>query len=290
MLKNIIATLTLSGILLFSGQVSARQWKILADIKVLRNLEYAKIDGQSLKLDLYLPQKLNSAKKPKLLVWIHGGGWVKGSKTKINPSILHLVNDGYAAASIDYRLTGLASHPKQIHDCKGAIRWLRANAQKFGYDATNIGVGGGSAGGHLALLLGMSNGIKELEGNVGGNLEQSSAVQAVVDLFGPSELKLFAKSSKRFGHRKPAKLLNSATPLNYLSKDDPPILIFHGEQDRLVPKSQSEHLHERYQEAKLESALYIIPGAKHGGRQFSDKTRRNLIKEFFDKHINPQVH
>jgi acetyl esterase/lipase len=285
MSKSLITVVSLIVLFCCSGELSARRIRVPDGVKVLRDLEYAKVDGQSLRLDLYLPENPTTGKKPKLLVWIHGGGWMKGSKSKINPTIINLVADGYAAASIDYRLTGLTSHPKQIHDCKGAIRWLRANAGKYGYDANRIGVGGGSAGGHLVLLLGMSGDVKELEGNVGGNLGQSSRVQAVVDLFGPSELELFAKKSKRFGRRKSVELLRSATPLNYLSKDDASILIFHGDQDHVVPKEQSEYLHKRYQAAGLESTLYIISGSGHGGMKFSDKTRRTLVKKFFDKHI-----
>jgi acetyl esterase/lipase len=108
-------------------------------VKVMKDLEYANLDEESLRLDLYLPEKSDT--KPPLLVWIHGGGWTKGSKSGINPIFIRLTAEGYAAATIDYRLDGLVSHPKQIHDCKGAIRWLRANADKYGYDVTRIGVG-----------------------------------------------------------------------------------------------------------------------------------------------------
>ena len=206
-------------------------------VRVLRDLEYASVDGESLRLDLYLPEK--SETKPPLLVWIHGGGWTKGSKSGITPIFIRLTGEGYATASIDYRLEGLVSHPKQIHDCKGAIRWLRANADKYGYDVTRIGVGGGSAGGHLVLLLGMSSGVEELEGDVGGNRDQSSQVHAVVDLFGPSALGLFADASERFRYNKTPELLKSASPVTYLSKDDPPLLIFHGDKDQVVPLGQS---------------------------------------------------
>lgn len=252
-------------------------------VQVVRDLEYARVDGESLHLDLYLPQK--SEARPPLLVWIHGGGWTRGSKSQINPALIRLTAEGYAAASIDYRLTGLISHPKQIHDCKGAIRWLRANADKYGYDVTRIGVGGGSAGGHLALLVGLSGGVKELEGDVGGNLDRSSKVHAVVDLFGPSALGLFAEESERFRRNKTPELLKSASPVTYLSADDPPVLIFHGDEDQLVPLRQSEHLHKRLQETGLESSFHVIEGAGHGGMQFSDSTRYALIREFFARHI-----
>ena len=257
--------------------------RLPAGVKAIRDVEYAKVEGQSLKLDLYVPEK-SDAKCP-LLVWIHGGGWTKGSKNGVNSSMLRLAGEGYAVASIDYRLTGLQSHPKQIHDCKGAIRFLRAGADKYGYDATRIGAGGGSAGGHLVLLLGLSGGVKQLEGVVGGNLDESSTVQAVLDLYGPSDLTLFGKRNTRFAQGKAAEMLKSVSPVTYISKGDPPLLIFQGDKDPLVPKAQSEHMHELYRKAGLESALHIIPGAGHGGPQFTDATRSALVKAFFDKHI-----
>jgi acetyl esterase/lipase len=162
---------------------------------------------------------------------------------------------------------------------------LRANADKYGYDVSRIGAGGGSAGGHLVLLLGLSSGVKELEGDVGGNLDQSSKVDAIVDVFGPSDLGLFAERSERFRQNKTPEMLKSASPMTYLSEDDPPVLILHGDKDRLVPLSQSEHLHQRYKEMGLESSLHVIEGAGHGGPQFSDPTHYELVKEFLDRHI-----
>lgn len=241
--------------------------KIPEGVKVHYDLEYAVVDGQSLKLDLYIPE--HSEVKPPLLVWIHGGGWTRGSKSQFNPMFVRLSGEGYATASVEYRLDGLQSHPKQIHDCKGAIRWLRSQADKYGYDATRIGLGGGSAGGHLALLLGLGAGVEALEGDVGGNLDQSSQVSAIVDLFGP------ITPGKR----------EELSPLTYLDASDPPVIIFHGDQDPTVNVSESELLHERYQQAGLESSLYIIPGAAHGGMVFSDAERYALVKAFLGRHI-----
>jgi acetyl esterase/lipase len=269
-------------------QQRGRARSIPAGVKVLRDVEYASVDGKPLRLDLYLPQR--SQTKPPLLVWIHGGGWTKGSKSGINPIFIRLTADGYASASIDYRLAGLTSHPQQIHDCKGAIRWLRAHADKYGYDVTRIGVGGGSAGGHLALLVGLSGDVEELEGDVGGNTEQSSRVHAVVDIFGPSALGLFAEQRERFRHNKTPELLRSASPVTYLTADDPPLLIFHGDRDPVVPLGQSEHLHERYREAGLKSTLHVIEGAGHGGPEFSDAARFELVKEFLARHIKQIGH
>jgi acetyl esterase/lipase len=246
--------------------------------RALRDLEYAQVDGQSLKLDLYLPAPSDG--KPPLFVWIHGGGWRNGSKAQVNPVVRRLTGDGYATASIDYRLEGLESHPTQIHDCKGAVRWLRAHADEYGYDPERIAVGGGSAGGHLALLLGLSAGVKALEGEVGGNLDQPSAVLAIVDLFGPA-------SFDRQSSRRPAMadLFRSAAPVTYLDAGDPPVIIFHGDKDPTVPVAQSKLLDERCRKLGLESSLHIIEGAGHGGLQFSDEERYALTKAFLDRHL-----
>lgn len=254
-------------------------------VSVLSDLEYAVVNGTSLKLDLYLPK--NSTAAPPLIVWIHGGGWVNGDKSMVNRAVIALSAEGYAVASVNYRLTGMDSHPQQIHDVKGAVRWLRANAGTYGYDASRIGAGGGSAGAHLALLLGLSANEKTLEGDIGGNLDQSSSVQAVIDLFGPSDLELFAESSKRFRQKRSQnrEVWKLASPLNYLSADDPPVLIMHGDTDPVVPLSLSILLHERYQQAGLESELHVIEGAGHGGMVFSDSTRKQMMKEFFDRYI-----
>ncbi len=268
----------------------AAAMQLPAGVKVLRDLEYAQVDGATLRLDLYLPEI--SETRPPLLVWIHGGGWTKGSKSALNPVFRRLTAQGYAVASIDYRLDGLASHPRQIHDCKGAIRWLRASADTYGYDPARIGVGGGSAGGHLVLLLGLSGGVDELEGDVGGNLDQSSRVQAVVDLYGPSALGQLAERSERFRRNQPPEALatfdamaRSASPVTYLTADDPPLLILHGDKDPVVSVSQSQLMHDRYQEAGLDSSLRVIAGAQHGGPEFSTADIESLVKEFLDHHI-----
>ncbi|MEE9368606.1 MAG: alpha/beta hydrolase fold domain-containing protein [Pontiella sp.] len=267
-------------------QRPSRQRQLPENITAHRDLEYAVEDGESLQLDLYLPK---DAKNPPLIVWIHGGGWRNGDKANVNPAILRLSGEGYAVASINYRLKDLSIHPKNIHDCKGAVRWLRAQAETYGYDSARIAVGGSSAGGHLSLLLGMSSGIEELEGTVGGNVDQSSAVKAIVDFYGPSELMIMAETQERFNraHDFESGQLHSASPLVHRTPDDPPVLILHGDKDKTVPVSQSELLDERYQKAGLESELHILEAAGHGGMVFSDETRYQLIKAFLDRHLKP---
>src|SRR5208337_2774380 len=154
-------------------------------VKVQRNIEYVENGHERNRLDLYLPEKAEG--RLPLIVWIHGGGWRAGNKE--NPPGLGLVGHGYALASINYRYSQQAVFPAQIEDCKAAIRWLRANAKKYNLDTKHIGVWGASAGGHLVALLGTTGSVKELEGT-GGNLDQSSQVQCVLDWFGPTD---FAK-------------------------------------------------------------------------------------------------
>ncbi|MGJ8652241.1 MAG: alpha/beta hydrolase fold domain-containing protein [Opitutaceae bacterium] len=250
-----------------------------------RDIEFATIEGTSLKLDLYLPKSSDTA--PPLIVWIHGGGWKSGDKANVNPAILRLSGEGYAVASINYRLKDISIHPKNIQDCKGAVRWLRANAATYGYDAERVAVGGSSAGGHLALLLGLSAENNELEGSVGGNLEQSSAVKAIVDFYGPSDLVTMAKESERFkrAHTFTEAQVQHASPLTYLSKQAPPLLIFHGDRDGTVPVAQSESIHERYQALGLDSELRIFKDAGHGGTVFSSDTTYQQIQRFLDAHL-----
>ena len=123
------------------------------------DLVFAEIGGHELLLDVSVP---NNVCGPPLIIWIHSGGW-RGGSHKAN-RISWIVEYGYAMASISYRLTDRAVFPAQIHDCKGAVRWLRANAERFGYDATRTVAAGASAGAHLAMLLGTSAGVKALEG------------------------------------------------------------------------------------------------------------------------------
>jgi len=189
-----------------------------------------------------------------VILWIHGGGWSKGRKEQHSPAISFL-NDGYAVASIEYRLSGEAPFPAQIEDCKAAVRWLRANAAKYNLDADRIGAWGHSAGGHLSALLGTSGGVQELEGN-GDNMSYSSRVQAVCDVSGPADLlRLYHDASDASTGTRPKAtsyidaLLGgpaeqnktkamAASPITYVSKDDPPFLIIHGENDFSVPASR----------------------------------------------------
>lgn len=263
--------------------------------KAHRDIVFAEVGGHQLKLDLHLPS--GNVRAP-LVVWIHGGGWRAGSRK--NVPLLGLTKDGYAIASISYRFAKDAIFPAQIHDCKAAVRWLRVNADRYGYNADWIGVAGSSAGGHLALLMGVSSGVKELEGNVGGNLDQSSATQAVIDYFGPSDFVLrgrtqpgrayteksgsFALLGGVMNGRLDPEVERFASPAHYVSKDDPPLLIFHGKIDTTVLLDQSEQIAKLYEKAGLKARLVVLDKAGHGGRQFFTGKYFETARMFFESH------
>jgi len=249
-------------------------------VKALRDVEYARADGTSLLLDLYVPEEGPDKALP-LVVWIHGGGWRAGSKEGCRA--LPLAGEGYVVASINYRLTHEAVFPAQIFDCKAAIRWLRAHAQEYHIDPDRVGVWGSSAGGHLVALLGTSGDVKALEGDL-GNPEQSSRVQAVCDWFGPTDFLTMRQQAserrRRLDAARPSAELQLiggtiderrglavlASPVTYVSEDDPPFLIAHGDSDPVVPVQQSQLFHDALKKAGVDSALLVLEGQGHGFR------------------------
>jgi len=259
----------------------------------VKNIEFAVVNGHSLKLDLYLPRQRGGP----LVVWIHGGGWRGGSKDRC--PVTWLTDHGYAVASIAYRLTDKATFPAQIHDCKGAVRWLRAHADEYGYSVERVAVAGSSAGGHLAALLGTSGGVPELEGDVGGNGEQSSRVDAVVDYFGPTDFILRSQNqpSRANVEGSPVNLLlgggadqqvelaRLASPVTHVTADDPPFLVLHGDRDKTVFLDQSQRIQAEFEQRELPLTLHVLAGAGHGGKEFFEGRPRALVIEFLDRRL-----
>ena len=261
------------------------------DVRTERNLEYVKDGHERNKLDLYLPAKSDGPVP--VIVWVHGGAWSMGSKD--NCPAVRFVARGYAVASINYRYSQQAKYPAQIEDCKAAVRWLRANAKKYNLDPDHIGAWGESAGGHLVALLGTTGDAKELEG-AGGNLDQSSRVQAVVDFFGPTDFTQMGKPEQDTPDTPLAKLLGGrvlenkdkaakANPITFVTKKAAPFLIMHGDKDPLVPHEQSKLLEEALKKSDVEVNLVIVKDAGHRFDQMSTPENRKLIEEFFDKHL-----
>lgn len=249
-------------------------------------------------LDLTIPA--TALKPAPLIVFIHGGGWLKGTK---RPGVAPLVvPHGYACASINYRLTDEAIFPAQIYDCKAAIRFLRAHAGEYNIDPDHIGVWGISAGGHLAALLGTTNGDKALEGDE-GNLATSSDVQAVADWCGPTDLVSAVKQAKPDNLAKLSSpdgvlarllgglpdqhpdLAKQASPVDHVSKKmagGPPFFILHGDADNVVPFEQSEELYEKLRGVGAPVEMQAVNDAGH---DLSSKEGFELTRTFFDQHL-----
>ena len=255
--------------------------------KVIKDIEFAKVGGQSLKLDLYLPSKPKNAA---LVIWIHGGGWRNGTKEKC--FITWLPEHGYAMASISYRLSNIAKFPAQLHDCKGAVRWLRAHAKQYGFNPDKFYVAGASAGGHLTALMATTSGHEKLEGTTGGNLKQSSAVQGAIDYYGATDFILRSKTQPSRANEKGSVVYDLlgggahekieaaklASACYHISKDDVPLLIFHGTMDKTVLIDQSQAIDRKYRKAGLSVEFHAIEGASHGGNVFySGENAKRLL-------------
>ena len=241
------------------------------------DLTYATVGDKELKLDLYVPEGVDS---PPLVVWIHGGAWQFGSKA--NPPA-NFVESGFALASVEFRQSTEAPFPAMVHDIKAAVRYLRANADVYGYSAERIGISGASSGGHLAALVGVTNGVAELEGALGDYVDVSSDVQAILVYFGASNLTSILDQSTPRGIeiRVPAleRLLGGvpadvpdvarlASPVFHVDESDPPLLLLHGDQDPQMPINQAHELHGAYKAAELDAEFDVVHGAGHGGPAF----------------------
>ncbi len=261
-----------------------------------RDIEYARVGDFSLKLDLHLPQQADAP----LVVYVHGGAWRGGSKSDV--PIMKLIDHGFAIASVDYRLSTQAPFPAQVHDIKAAIRFLRASSEQLHINAQRIAIIGSSAGGHLAALVGVTNGDKELEGSVGGYLAQSSAVQCIVSLYGASNLQTILSQSTETGlkMRVPAlqlllggqptdkpELAKLASPVAHLDKHDPPLMLIHGNADPQMPPQQSWEFAQAYEVLKLPLQYILVAGGKHGGAEFYNTERTTIMATFLKPHLQP---
>lgn len=225
-----------------------------------RNVTYCRAGDVPLLADVYYPQSANGRRPA--LVFIHGGGWTSGDKGQGSPEILPLRDAGFLVVAINYRLAPQHPFPAMIEDAKCAVRFLRAHAARFNLDPDRIGAWGSSAGGHLAALLGTADATAGFD--VGDYLEQSSRVQAVAVLFGPTDLTVpfpggYERKRDVFGSFDPA----LASPVTYVSADDPPFLLVHGDSDSLVPLSQSEILLKALTSAGVPAELVVVKNAQH---------------------------
>ena len=232
------------------------------------------------------------------LIWIHGGGWHAGNRYSGQFECATMASKGYFCVSIDYRLSQDYVWPAQIEDCKCAVRFLRANATKYGIDPDAIGAWGDSSGGHLAAMLGTSAGTSSLEGD-GGSNSMSSRVEAVCDFYGPTDIaQMQAEGSDLMpndplsapallfgtgGLSEHSDAVREANPCTYVTNSAPPFLIIHGDTDTTVPLAQSKLLYDALRADNVPATLDVIPGAGHGGAAYhSDAVVAEYIA-FFDQ-------
>lgn len=294
--------LTLGGLLTLLSAALAVGEQPAENIVAYNDLAYVEGGADRQKLDLYLPA--SESPPHALIVWIHGGGFRGGSKRDCLPLREGFVKRGYAVASIDYRLSQGALFPAQIDDCRAAIRWLRAHADRYNLDPARFGVWGGSAGGMLAALLGTMDDSPVSESPAKPPIV-SSAVQAVVDFYGPTDFRQMdahAIVGARLVHDdadspesqliggpiqapENAARVREASPLTYVTEDDPPFLLAHGTADPKVPYHQSELLYEALLTKGVPVQFVTVRGALHG-RDFPHSLLTPVVAEFFARYLN----
>ncbi len=269
-----------------------------ANVRIYPDLPYVPSGHARQKLDLYLPFPVPADPMP-LLVYLHGGGWQKGSKADGQRFAYRMTTQGYAVACVDYRLSSDELFPAQLEDCKAAIRWLRANSARYRIDPEHIGAVGVSAGGYLAVMLGVTRTTQLFE--IGDHLDQSSGVQAVCDFFGPVDLVSLHEYSVSAGTPQAdevVKLLGGdphiqviqarkSNPATHLNGNAPPFLLIHGTNDTVVPPAQSRFLYDLLQKQALLVHLHLIREAGHTGPAFVAPDINALVDDFLARTLKP---
>ena len=266
--------------------------------KVQSDVIYSRVSGEELKMDVFSPTNAAGKSLP-VVLYVHGGGWRTGTKSMLSmmPGPSELLRRGYLVVAMDYRLAPKYKFPAMIEDAKCAVRFLRAHARDHSLDPARIGVMGDSSGGQLVALLGLTDAGAGFEGE--GWNDQSSRVQAVVDLYGPTD---FANGNSNFITLKLIQdafgatnttdpILKSANPVTYVSSRAPPFLILHGDHDNLVDLQQSAELDARLKAAGADSTFVVVTNLAHGYVPFGSKASPNhaelssLIADFFDRNL-----
>lgn len=294
---------------ILSVAVSRPQIKLITDV-VYEQVPVRGFETKAMTMDLLVPQ--TDAPMP-AVVFITGGGFINANKDNYIQERMRLAEEGYVTASIEYRVAPAASFPAPLEDVKAAVRYLRAHASQYRIDPSRIALWGGSAGGYLAAIAGTTNGTRQFDR--GDDLEQSSDVQAVVDLYGVSDLTsigadyspevqalhrtsgateaLWLKGSPVFTGKAggvqdyPAEAA-AANPLTYISDATPPFLLMHGDADTVVSPSQTDILHRALREKGVDSTRYVVPGAVHGGVYWVQPEVLEIIVDFLNTHLKAE--
>lgn len=291
-MKNFI--LIFGALFICAGSFAQTQWT---------NVSYADDDLEGHKLDIVLPD--TNQPSYKAVVLIYGSAWFANNMKQMAFQAMGkpLLESGFAVISINHRSSGDAKFPAQINDVKAAIRFIRANAEKYKIDASFIGITGFSSGGHLSALAGATNGVKaytvgnttvDIEGSVGAYGSFSSDVDAVVDWFGPIDMTRMENCNTTKGADSPeAALIGGApadhpemlallNPMTYLDVKDPKFLVIHGDADTVVPNCQSIYFSDALKAKGLLEEFISVPGGQHGPVTFNEATFKKMT-EFFVK-------
>lgn len=267
---------------------------------VHRDVVYSSVGGLDLRLDLYVPD----VRPAPLCIWLHGGGWLRGSRSdRADERLVPLARSGVAVAAVQYRLSGQAAFPAPLDDARAAVRWLRAHARDYGLDAARVGAWGASAGGHLASLLGLTD--DEADARLG-----DSSVQAVVAWFPQTDLLQrdvdvpegplppFA-TGPRLEPSFEARLLGvdsvrenraaalAASPMTHVHAEAPPFLLMHGDRDGLIPSEHSRQLHRALRAEGVDATLWLLHGANHEDPGFDSPGCLAAVGAFLRHHLLP---
>ncbi len=269
------------------------------DLAVLKNIPYVPEGEYRQQLDLYLPKDYEKAAKPyPLVVVVHGGGWTKGSKDEYVGIANWLVPKGYIVAINNYRLLDKAFFPAQLQDCKAAVRWLKAHADEYKIDKDRVGLWGASAGGQLVALMGSTGDTKEFD--IGENLDQTSEVQVVCDMFGvtsfeklmeertkgsPIVMEMYAQKLVGPKVKESAKILAAYSALNHIKKGTAPTIIVHGDEDPLVPYDQSVIYEKALKDGGIDCEFITVPGGKHDKSTAYTPEVLEKIEAFYAKYL-----
>lgn len=282
------------------------------EVSYIPDIVYSQVPSrgfQNISLQMDILQPKTEAKKPAIL-FVTGGGFINANRANGLQLREKLADAGYVVASINYRVAPTATFPQPLEDVKSAIRYLKANADKFGIDARRVGIVGGSAGGYLSAMTGTTSGTNTFD--KGDNLNFDSTVRCAVDLYGisdptkigadfPADVQkkhqsagateaLWVNGSPVFGGKDGGILADKeaaekANPIHYISKSSAPMLLMHGTADTVVSPSQTELLYQALQQKGIESERYVIPHAQHGGVYWVQDNVIDVITAFFNKHL-----
>jgi len=287
------------------GQTQTDAASFAADLfryRVQTNIVYHTANNYENKLDVYWPP--DAGKPTPVVIVIHGGGWVEGTKEERVLEIMPYLQMGFAAVNVEYRLGRVSLAPAAVEDCRCALHWVFANAKKYNFDPGRVVLQGGSAGGHLALITGMLTPAAGFDrecrspmdnywsANPGTNSDPR--VAAIVNWFGIADVldELHGPNAKGYavvwlGNQPNAdEVAKRVSPVNYVTPNVPPIITIHGDQDALVPYEQSVRLHKALDTARVPNQLYTVPGANHGGFSYEQNQKAwAAVRQFLQENM-----